>query len=452
MNIRQKILIYFTMGSIPLFGLAFIFILAFFNDHRREEFHQQQIERISTTLQLLGEIKREDEELRQALDRLTIYDLYDEKLLIFNDEQILIYSSTEDIPSPDASSILPNLTPGRPWIRTRENDYDVVGMLWQSNNQHYYAISKAYDAAGYSKLSFLRYALTASFLFISGLIVLIAWLLSRKISNPIIQITSQIGRYDFGSDFSPISVDESKGEIAFLARQFNLLLKRMTDAFAFQKHAIHHISHELKTPIAILVSNFEKMERETNLDVLQNLLANQKQDTKNLADILNALLEISKAEQHQTKRAVRVDELLFDTLDEMQILNSGFHFETALQDSIENESSLTVYGNERLLKLALVNLINNCVQYSSSGQANIDIKTGTDHVTLQFTNPGQTIREEEKQYLFRHFFRGENSKGKRGFGLGLVLVNKVAHIHKGSISYDGPGKSTNIFSFRLPLN
>jgi signal transduction histidine kinase len=71
-------------------------------------------------------------------------------------------------------------------------------------------------------------------------------------------------------------------------------------------------------------------------------------------------------------------------------------------------------------------------------------------ITLQFKNRGNTIQDNERQYLFKHFFRGENSKGKRGFGIGLVLANKVAQLHSGVIRYDSPEKEKNIFEVVLP--
>jgi len=62
------------------------------------------------------------------------------------------------------------------------------------------------------------------------------------------------------------------------------------------------------------------------------------------------------------------------------------------------------------------------------------------------------INLDEQQYLFQHFFRGENSKGKRGFGLGLVMVHKILSLHNGQINYTVEEPETNKFTILLPLS
>ena len=248
-----------------------------------------------------------------------------------------------------------------------------------------------------------------------------------------------------------IDVPDSKDEIHILATQFNVLMKRLNESFAFQKHVVNHISHELKTPIAILVSNFEKMENEEDLDVLKSWIQYQKEDTKNLSDIINVLLELSKVESgnelHRT--LLRVDDLIFDVIEELKMLYDDFSFEIVLEDSITDESNLMLEGNEKLLRLAIVNLAVNCVQYSNQKSAKILISY-LDGLSVSFVNSGDTILAEERQYLFQHFFRGRNSFGKRGFGLGLVFINRILSVHNSSIKYIAPDHKTNIFQMDFP--
>jgi signal transduction histidine kinase len=94
----------------------------------------------------------------------------------------------------------------------------------------------------------------------------------------------------------------------------------------------------------------------------------------------------------------------------------------------------------------------NCVQYSYDGNVKIILALNNPFLQIEYLNKGKPINPDEQQYLFQHFFRGENSKGKRGFGLGLVMVHKILALHNGQINYSVDDTDTNKFSLLLPLS
>lgn len=452
MNIRKKIIIYFSATSILLTGVAFFFIYSLFSNYRTEEFQQRLKDKITTTLKFLVEVQQIDNDLLQTMDKYTINNLYQEKTLIFNEEKKLIYSGIDDTKILFSSDMLKNLSPENNLIEEKEGEFDVVGVYVKFNNQAYYGINKAYDMFGYSKLNFLRYVLLFSFLGISISILLITFYISKQISTPLNRMANEIEHIEIKAIENEITIPDTKDEINFLAQKFNELMKRLNESFAFQKHAIHHISHELKTPIAILVSNFEKMEKEKNIESLQTMIKNQKEDTKNLSDIINALLEISKADSGNTisTENIRIDELAYDVIDELKHLDNEFVFNVSISENISDENLLTIQANKKLIKLALVNLLLNGALYSNDNKVSLTLEIEKSMLVLKFINHGSTISKNEIPYLFQHFFRGENSKGKRGFGLGLVLINKIIHLHKGEIFYNSLNNDTNIFTVTLP--
>ena len=438
-----------------MLGITLFFIYTLFYEYREEEFQQKQKQKITSTIKFLTEIKQADASIIQAMDRISINEFYDEKLLIFDHAKELIYSSIDDLQILDkeANAILTVLTIAHPWLETKDDLYDVVGVYVKYNNNTYYGINKAFDESGYSKLDFLGYVLIFTFLGISLVIILIAYYLSRIIAEPIVDITEKITDYNFDTLYIPIQIKSSENEIVVLAEQFNKLMKRMKEAVSFQKHAIKHISHELKTPIAILVSNFERMENETELEVLKVQLGRQKEDTKSLSEIINMLLELSKTDTGQSlpKTKIRVDELIFDTIDELAQVYPNFEFSLDYLGPTDDEELLTIVGSARLLKAAFMNLMLNSIHYSSNNEGNIHIITGENQLKIDFINQGPIITSEEQKYLFQHFFRGENSKGKSGFGLGLVFIHKIISQHNGSISYTPDEKRLNTFSVIFPL-
>ncbi|WP_343605473.1 ATP-binding protein [Fluviicola sp.] len=450
MSIRKKILLYFSLIIPAITAVAFIAVYLIFSEQREESFQMRQKEKISSTLEFLSDIKETDEDIIHAMDQININKLYNEKLLIFNKNKHLIYSNIVDIPVPVSKNILIHLNPKNKWIETKDGLYDVVGIYIQRKGKVYYGISKAYDDFGYSKLRFLKYVLLLTFVGITIIIVLVCFYISRKITTPLEEITARIGTYDFDAKPAPIPFVDTHDEIAVLANVFNELMLKMNDAFAFQKHAIHHISHELKTPIAILVSNFERIEKETDPEEIKRLIQNQKEDTRSLSEIINSLLEIAKTETSRdsfTER-FRIDELIFDISDSLKNVAPDFVFSVDYEEPVD-ENHLEITGNSRLIKAALSNLMENCIHYSSDGQAAIRINCG-EQLEISFENKGKVLTKQEVNYLFKHFFRGKNSTGKKGFGLGLVFVNKIITMHGGSIDYETVSRNTNRFRITLP--
>ncbi|TVR38876.1 MAG: sensor histidine kinase [Cryomorphaceae bacterium] len=451
MSIQRKILLYFSVTAIGLSALSLSFIYTLFYEFREEEFQQRQKAQVTNTVQYLSTVEQMESDILRAIDKISIERIYDEKTLLFNSQRELIYESLDDTSIPYFADILTALSAETPWIEQKDGLYDVIGMYLVVGGESYYGISKAYDEFGYSKLNYLRTVFIINLLIISVFIISVSFYLSRLLSRPIVDVAETIDNYDVEVESEPIRVSNSNREIDVLVKRFNQLMARMRKAFSFQKHAIHHISHELKTPVAILVSNFERMEAEADGDRLREMLKNQKQDTKALSNIIDALLEISKAESggKVSMQQLRVDELLFDTAEDLQGLYPEFTFTIEYAGASDNESKLTAKANPTLLKSAFTNLMLNCIQYSEETHARISIEPSEESIDIRFVNKGQTIGEKEQAFLFQHFFRGENSKGKSGFGLGLVFIHKIMKLHNGAIEYN-TDKKYNRFTLRIP--
>ena len=455
MKIRKKILIYFSSIIIALTGLTFLIIYHLYSAYREEEFQQRQKQKISTTLYFLSEIKKTDEELIESIDRLTINDLFDEKLLLFNDKKELIYSSVDDTPVAVSKEMLTKLNVDNRWIETKEGLYDVVGTYIEKNGNTYYGISKAYDTFGYSKLLLLRNILLIAFFAIIICVLLVSFFLAKRISKPLSQLAGLLSSYSLGEKELPETIKTTTYEITYLNEKFNELVKRAYEAFAFQKNSIHHISHQLKTPITVLISELERIKESEHIEEIKPELENQIIKTKSLADIINVLLEVSKAEAGQaiSRTANRIDEIIFDCIDELNTLYPDFNFEVNYIPQEPDADKLILKTNEMLIRQAFQNLLSNCIAYSDNLKARIAIDCSyNNELKISISNTGTPVSKEEEKYLFTHFFRGENSRGKTGFGLGLVLTKKIIVLHNGSIHYSNAQENINVFELRFPLS
>lgn len=447
MKIRNKILLYFSSTVIILTLISFGVVYFLFSEYREEEFQQHQLNKISYTIRLVNEHKKMSEELSLLLDEQDINDFYDEKLLIFDQTKTLIFSSIDDLEIIRANQILNDLSPNKRWIETKGGEYDIVGVYVEYGGKSYYAISKAFDAQGYSKRDFLGKLLIGLFVVFTLVVLFITRHLSNIISRPIVALSDQLSKIEIGSP-ARVEVKTNTTELRNLTDKFNELLDRTHESFVFQKHTIQHISHELKTPIAILVSELEKLQKEEDISEIKHKIKEQADRAKSLGGIINVLLEISKIDSGQkvSKHSLRVDELLFDIIDELNRIHPEYIFELNYPSVSFDESQLHVSANRLLIKQAFQNLLLNGVVYSENSKVEVLIDFPSPKtIKISFTNSGKTLSDSETKFLFSHFFRGENSKDKSGFGLGLVLTYRIIELHSGQIKYETPSENVNRF-------
>ena len=456
MSIKNKIIINFSSTVIALTALSFVIIYLLFSGYREEEFQQQQKEKITTTIKFLAEYVQMNEDLANTIDELTIHDFYDEKMMIFDAKKTLIFSSIDDLTISDYQEKINELSPSKRWIETKEEKYDVVGLYYEHNQKSFYALSKAYDAFGYTKMYFLRNTLVALFIAITIVVVVVSLLLSNKISKPIVTLANKLNQYDLSSENAQeIAVETSSDELRQLTLRFNELIKRTNDAFTFQKHTIHHISHQLKTPIAVLVSELERIQKYNTVEEMRPKIENQVIKTKSLGNVINVLLEISKIEsgQKMPKTPARIDEMLFDTISELNIIHPHFHFEINYYPDEIDEDRLIISLNPTLIRQAFQNLLSNCIAYSNNLKAQIKLDCSSpEELKIQIINSGLPLSEEEQKQVFNHIFRGINGRDKTGFGLGLVLVKKTMDYHQAAVTYTNPTFHQNVFELRFPLS
>lgn len=448
MKIRNKILIYFSSTVILVSAVSLVIVFILFSEHREEEFQQQQFSKIKYTVGLVDEFHKISAEVSLLLDKQDIHDFYDEKMLIYDNHKNLIFSSIDSLDISKANAILNKLSVSNNWIETKEDGYDLIGVYIENNSKSYYGISKAYDFFGHSKKDFLQKVLIGIFIAIVIIVLLVSLYLSNIISKPISELTEKIEDYDLSNEQNnPLKIKTTTSELQNLSEKFNELTKRTNDAFLFQKHSIQHISHELKTPIAVLVSELEKLQKEDNINQLKSDISQQTQKAKSLGNIINDLLQISKIEAGQeiSKNLIRIDDVIFDCISEVNSIYPDFNFEVNFTPNNFNENTLTIQANEPLIKQAFLNLMMNSVHYSDNQKAKITFDCDSDNLKISISNSGKTLSEEEQKFLFSHFFRGENSQNKQGFGLGLVLSQKIFTIHNTAIEYYSKEKSENIF-------
>jgi two-component system, OmpR family, sensor histidine kinase ArlS len=454
MKLRNRLSLYYSVIFSVLLGITLLSIYLLSARYRQEEFYQRLKDRTITTFKLLVEVEQIDHDLLQVFDKNTINSLYEEKIILFDSTGRIIYSSIDDVKIGYSTAIIDELKSDKTdEIERKEDGYEILGLNFTEKGQSYYGIAKAYDRYGKSKLNFLGWALVAVFFASLLLVVVISFYVSKVITVPVTKLSKEIEAISTQNLSNRVVEPKTNDEINFLAEKFNDLLERVEQAFRFQTHFTHHLSHELKTPLTVLVSNIERVQKEESIERWKESLNFQKEGLMEISNIIDALLDISKAETGNmsiTEETIRLDELFFECAESINTQHDNAKFNLTINPNITDSSYLEVKGSARMLKIALTNLLKNAVLYSKNKTVEVFISKNGNTIITEIINDGNLIQPAEIPFLFTHFFRGSNTAHIKGFGLGLVLVSKIVALHGGAITYSSQN-GANAFTLSLPL-
>lgn len=238
---------------------------------------------------------------------------------------------------------------------------------------------------------------------------------------------------------------EKKDELNELAQNFNGMLERLENSFDAQKYFVSNISHELRTPLSAIITELElASEKEQTQKEYQQTIQYALDDARNMAKLSNSLMDLAKASYDPNEISfseVRLDEVLLESYSKIIKENQGYKVSLNIEDTVE-EHQLIIQGNEYLLQVAFNNLIDNACKYSPEHLCSIEVKAHTNTLHINFTNTGIIISREDMEHIFEPFYRSENSKKEKGYGIGLFLTEKIIHLHGATIKVISDNKAT----------
>ncbi|MDE3124455.1 MAG: HAMP domain-containing protein [Bacteroidota bacterium] len=319
---------------------------------------------------------------------------------------------------------------------------------------HHYIIASGVDVVGINKLADLRLILTSVFL--GGLLItaIFSFFFVNGALKPLRLLSVQM-KYTTEQNLNKrLPERKTHDELWQIAQNFNEMLSRLNKAFENQKSFVHHASHELRTPLASMLSQTESaLNKQLSVSEYMQILTSLKEDELNIIELTNALLllaQYEKLEANNTWPLVRIDELIYETMANVQkmIPDASVHFQFSSLPS--NEADIMVRGNEALLKVAMFNLIKNGINYSSNRKVDITINIEQSAMKIKFENNGTVLTDEEANNIIVPFFRGANVQKIKGYGLGLSIVYRVLQLHHGYLQYAAVNASINQFTIVLP--
>lgn len=263
-------------------------------------------------------------------------------------------------------------------------------------------------------------------------LLLAAWA-TRRGFRPVRKLAEQAARITPESLSLRLPEAGEDQELQALAGSFNQALDRLQQAYTRLEGFNADVAHELRTPLATLISGIEvTLAQPRGRDELEQLHLSNLEVLERMRSIVNDMLFLARADNGE-QAADRQEVSLADEAGKVLEFYDGLIQQAGVQVLLEGDAR--VRCNPGLVRRAVSNLLSNAIKYSADAAraVRIRIADGEGNASLVVSNRGPTIPPDTLPRIFDRFFRAEPSRGRsESHGLGLAIVRAVATMHGGS--------------------
>ncbi|WP_276878154.1 sensor histidine kinase [Chryseobacterium joostei] len=246
-------------------------------------------------------------------------------------------------------------------------------------------------------------------------IVVVNGYLLNKAMRPFYLILDKLKKYQFGIPFSQQEQSYRIKEFEELNVEINEMIERNELVFYQQKQFIENASHELQTPLAIVINKIDLLIQNEDLDKKNlNFLTEVKTDLRRMVGLNKSLLMLSKIENSQFNTMSGVD---FNAMIHTLVQNyEDFIAFKKVDVNIIEKGNFQADFNKDLADILLSNLLKNAIKYNNE-ERTLNIIIETDRITFQ--NSGTSVPLDKSQ-IFNRFYKQGSDHGSTGLGLSII--------------------------------
>jgi len=281
------------------------------------------------------------------------------------------------------------------------------------------------------------------------------WWLAGRALAPVRAMTATARRISARNLAERLPRPPQDDELGQLASTLNSLLDRLQAAFGRERRFITDVSHDLRTPLALMKSVIGvALNRPRSAEELQGTLAEIDRQLDQVAGLLDKILFLSRADSDQLAlnyQPTNLSELLTDLYETTAPYAAEEH---GLSMAANIASDLWVEGDHDQLTRLFLNLLDNAMEYTpAGGSIQITARTEGRKVLVSVKDTGVGIAPEDLPHVFERFYRADKARAgdQRHHGLGLSIAQAIAQAHGGEISVTSTPGQGSCFTVSLPL-
>jgi signal transduction histidine kinase len=282
----------------------------------------------------------------------------------------------------------------------------------------------------------------------TALVRYLSWSLPmRKLS----EAANKIAKGDFSIRITPLRKDGKKDYIEVMFDDFNAMAQELQSIETMKNDFIANVSHEIKTPIAVIQNYATTLQSNTLTDdERSDYIKTIVEASQKLSTLVSNILKLSKlenqkippkAEPFNLGEQLRRCALTFEELLEQKNIN----FDSELEE-------ITVCYEENMLEIVWNNLLSNAIKFTSLGGKIFVKLTAIDgYAQASISDTGCGIDEDTQKHIFDKFYQGDTSHSQEGNGLGLALVKQTIDLLGGNVTVQSKPGQGSIFTVLLKI-
>jgi heavy metal sensor kinase len=278
------------------------------------------------------------------------------------------------------------------------------------------------------------------------------WLLVRRALRPLQAISSAAESISASSLSRRIDVASTQSELGRLAQVLNTTFERLEQAFAQQVRFTADASHELRTPVAVILAQTDMARRkERTPEEYREVVEACYSAAERMKVLVDGLLTLTRSDSGRLDLDVQ-EFHLEEVVEECAELLRPMARERGVTVELDSRP-LAVEGAPEQICQVITNLLANAIQYNRpGGNARVKLEEEGTEAVVTFSDSGVGISKEHIPRIFDRFYRVDPARSSRstGIGLGLAITKAIVDAHRGTISCESvPGVGTT-FTVRLP--
>lgn len=310
------------------------------------------------------------------------------------------------------------------------------------------------DYIDYTKIPVIAKIGILGFWFLAsvGFTFFISWQSKKKYTEPLEEIADaarKVAEGDFSVYLRPRHTKDKADCLDVLVQDFNKMVEELGSTETLKTDFFSNVSHEFKTPLSVISSNAQILQREKLEGEQKECVDNILYSCKKMTSLVQNMLKLNKLEKQTIIPEVEVYDVC------AQICECAVQFEESwekrnLEFDADLEEHAYILADPGLMELVWNNLLSNAIKYNREG-GSITISETSDeqYVRVSVADTGLGMNKNVMKHIFDKFYQGDESHATFGNGLGLAMVKRILELSDASITVESTPDKGSVFTVVL---